>query len=63
MHAKAKFELLRPFLWVATFAFLTGFAGYFALGGASALAADHQHAESALVSGPASDEWNLPKEI
>ena len=63
MHATAKFEFLRPFLWVAAFAFLAGFAGYFALGGATAFAASHPHAQPAMVSGPSSDEWNLPKEI
>jgi len=63
MHATAKFEFLRPFLWVAAFAFLAGFAGYFALGGAAALAADREHAQAAVVSAPASDAWNLPKEI
>jgi hypothetical protein len=45
------------------FAFLLGFAGYFALGGAKALADTHQRSQTAMVSGPASDEWNLPKEI
>lgn len=64
MPATTAFELLRPFLWLATVAFLTGFAGYLALGGAAtALVATHQQSPAALVSGPASDDWNLPKRI
>ncbi len=63
MHAIARFEFVRPFLWVAAFAFIVGFAGYFAVGGATALAAGHPPSHAATISGPASDAWNLPKEI
>jgi hypothetical protein len=57
------FDLFRPFLWLAAIAFVVGFAGSLAFGGASAVAAGHQRAQAAAVSGPASDEWNLPKRI
>jgi hypothetical protein len=64
MQATATFELFRPFLWLAAIAFLVGFVGTVALGGgATAVAEGHQRAHAAAVSGPASEEWNLPKRI
>lgn len=53
---------IRPFAILAALAFVAGFFGYLALGGASPAAADvGVHAE--IASGPASAEWNLPKHI
>ena len=63
MSVTATFEFFRPFLWLAVIAFVVGFVSTLAFGGASAVAAGHQRAEAAVVSGPASDEWNLPKRI
>lgn len=62
MPASSLLEALRPFLWLALCAFITGFLSYVALGGAPATARPQpQHAP--LVSAPASDDWNLPKRI
>jgi hypothetical protein len=55
-------DVLRPFAWLALVAFLVGVVSYLALGQPSqAFAQERAHA--ALVSGPASDDWNLPKHI
>lgn len=62
MYAAGLLEALKPYLWLALAAFLTGFVSYLTLGRAPqpkvAVAA-----EAPLVSGPASDAWNLPKHI
>jgi hypothetical protein len=53
---------LKPFAWLAAVAFLTGFLGYMALGHpgmAMARPGDLQP----IASGPASEDWNLPKHI
>jgi hypothetical protein len=64
MNATATLVLFRPFLWLAAIAFLVGFVSSLVFGGgATAVAAGHQHPHSAAVSGPASDDWNLPKRI
>ena len=51
---------LKPFVWLALFAFLVGFFGYLA-----AMPAGHASArpEPELASGPASAAWNLPRHI
>ncbi|CAN7185817.1 hypothetical protein LJR219_000400 [Phenylobacterium sp. LjRoot219] len=62
MVAASLLETLKPYLWLALAAFLTGFVSYLALGRApqsEAAAAAH----APRVSAPASDEWNLPKRI
>jgi hypothetical protein len=58
------FEIARPLAWLAAFAFLVGFVSYLALG-RPAVAASPQmaQAQALAASGPASDEWNLPKKI
>jgi hypothetical protein len=64
MSTNAVFEFLRPFLWLAAIAFLTGFVSYLAIGGgATAFAEGHHRASPAMVSAPTSDDWNLPKRI
>jgi hypothetical protein len=64
MHATATFALFRPFLLIAAFAFVVGFVGALAFGGGpTALAESHQGSHAAMVSAPASDEWNFPKKI
>ena len=66
MHTTATFDLFRPFLWLAAIAFLVGFVSTLAFGGgatAVAAAQGHQNAHPAVVSGPASEDWNLPKRI
>jgi hypothetical protein len=64
MSTNAVFEFLRPFLWLAAIAFLTGFVSYLAIGGgATAFAQSHHRASPEMVSAPTSDDWNLPKRI
>ena len=54
--------MLRPLAWLAAAGFLAGFGGYLAI--AKPLAADAAvEAQASMTSGPASDEWNLPKHI
>jgi hypothetical protein len=57
------FSLLRPFAWLAFVAFLTGFLGYLALGHPSQAQARPDDTQASITSGPASDDWNLPKHI
>jgi hypothetical protein len=57
MPVSGPYELLKPFLWLALFAFLLGFAGYVAIGGADvarAAAATVLH-PATHTSGPAYD--------
>ena len=62
MWSASLFEFLKPYLWLALAAFVTGFACYVAVGRAPPLQATAL-TEAPLVSAPASDEWNLPKHI
>lgn len=62
MWSASLFEFLKPYLWLALAAFLTGFLCYLAVGRPTAAQATVE-ARAPLVSGPASDEWNLPKHI
>ncbi|HEY8003317.1 MAG TPA: hypothetical protein VIE16_03765 [Phenylobacterium sp.] len=55
-------EIVRPFLWLAAFAFLVGFVSYLALGRPAAAATQDQP-YAVATSGPASNDWNLPKHI
>jgi hypothetical protein len=57
-----KGAMLKPVAWLAAAGFLAGFGGYMAL--AKPLAAHAAvEAQASVTSGPASDEWNLPKHI
>lgn len=57
-------DILRPFLWLALVAVLVGVASYLALGQPSHAAAARPVVQAAeTVSGPSSDDWNLPKHI
>ena len=57
-------DILRPFLWLALVAFLVGVASYLTLGQPSAAtAAARAPVRAEMVSGPSSDDWNLPKHI
>jgi hypothetical protein len=53
---------LRPFAWLAVIAFVSGFLGYLVVGHPTRASAQDQ-VQAAATSGPASDEWNLPKHI
>jgi hypothetical protein len=67
MRTTGAFEILRPFAWLATAAFLVGFVSYLALGPAPQAMAHESSAPAAQVSEdaswPLSDEWNLAKRI
>jgi ABC-type sugar transport system substrate-binding protein len=54
---------VRSLALIAAVAFLAGFAGYLAIGRPSAAAAQPEVKPVAVSSGPASDDWNLPKHI
>jgi hypothetical protein len=56
-------DFLKPLAWLATIAFLVGFVSYLALGQPSSARAGTPAPHAALVSFPASDDWNLPKQI
>jgi hypothetical protein len=64
MDTTATFKIISPVIWLAAVAFMVGFIGYLALGlGATAVAHSHPRPHAAMVSGPASEAWNLPKHI
>ena len=63
MPVAATFELVRPFLLLAAVAFIIGFVGSLMFAGPTASAQAHPHVQPAVISGPASDDWNLPKRI
>jgi hypothetical protein len=54
--------IARPLAWLAPLAFLVGFVSYLAVGRPVAVASPHT-SQALVASGPASDEWNLPKKI
>lgn len=57
-------DLVRPFAWLATIAFLVGFFSYLVVGRPTpAQAQADEAARPAAASGPASKDWNLPKQI
>ncbi len=58
----AALAFARPFAVLAALAFLAGFLGYMALGH-PARAIAQVDLRPAAASGPASDDWNLPKHI
>ena len=55
--------ILKPFLMLASVAFVTGFAGYLAVLSLTAPTSpdDYQHARTPAVSAP--DDWNIGKRI
>lgn len=55
-------EALKPFVWLALFAFLVGFVSYVALGRPQSVPV-HEDGWAASVSAPVSDDWNTPKRI
>ena len=58
------FDLMKPFAWLAAFAFLIGFVSYLALVRPTpAQARADDAARPAAASAPSSKDWNLPKEI
>jgi hypothetical protein len=56
------FAVLRSLSLIAAIAFVAGFLGYLALDRPSAAVA-RADVKPAIASGPASDDWNLPKHI
>jgi hypothetical protein len=62
MSAPGLLDALRPFLWLAFAAFLTGFASYAVLAGSRSAARGPAVYLSAKHA-PASDAWNLPKRV
>jgi len=56
------FAFLRPLALLAAVAFVAGFFGYLALGQPSRAAAEVAM-QPAVTSGPASEDWNLPRHI
>jgi hypothetical protein len=63
MPVSATFELVRPFLLLAAAAFVIGFVSCLIFSGPSVSAQVHANVEPAIASGPASNAWNLPKQI
>jgi hypothetical protein len=63
MPVTATFELVRPFLLLAAVAFMIGFVSCLVFAGPIASAHAQPNVEPAVISGPASDDWNLPKRI
>jgi ABC-type thiamin/hydroxymethylpyrimidine transport system permease subunit len=65
MEHSGAIDVVKPFAWLAGVAFLVGFVCYLVLGQPTQAVAQEEPAAhaSSLVSGPASDEWNLPKHI
>jgi hypothetical protein len=57
------FAFLRPLALIAAVAFLAGFVGYLAVGQPSPAVAQTGLKAAVETSGPASDDWNLPKHI
>jgi hypothetical protein len=63
MPVSATFELVRPFLLLAAVAFVVGFVSCLMFAGPATSAQSHPNVQPAVISGPASDDWNLPKRI
>lgn len=58
-------DALKPFAWLAVFAFLTGFVSYLALGQPAVAHANAPYAAPAAgeASWPASEDWEFAKRI
>jgi hypothetical protein len=52
--------IARPLLWLASMAFVLGFAGYLMFGRPT-VAAVQDRPQPIAVSGPMSADWNVPK--
>jgi hypothetical protein len=63
MPVTTTFELVRPFLWLAAAAFMIGFVSCLVFAGPTASAQSHPNVQPAVISGPSSAQWNLPKRI
>jgi len=63
MPVSAPFELVRPFLLLAALAFLIGFVSCLVFAGPMASAEVQPNVQPAVIAGPVSDDWNLPKRI
>ena len=65
MKGSSAFQIIRPFAWLAAFAFMVGFVSYLALGRPSQAIAQEAPAPnfSDTASWPASEEWNVAKQI
>lgn len=63
MYETATFKIFSPVIWLAAVAFMVGFISYLALGGGVRPLVESRHASAALVSGPASGAWTLPRQI
>ena len=63
MPVSAPFELVRPFLLLAALAFLIGFVSTLVFSGPTAWAQAEPTVQPAVIAGPVSDDWNLPKRI
>ena len=57
------YEMVRPFAWLAVAAFVIGFLGQVLVGSAGSAVAKDRPGIEQEVSGPASDDWNLPHHI
>lgn len=62
MRAGRFVELLKPYLWLALAAFLTGFICYAGVGAPRA-ATQVEPPVGPLIAAPASSAWNLSKHI
>lgn len=56
------FVFLKPVVWLAAIAFVVAFLGYLAVRPPTQIRAQGEP-RPAAASGPASEEWNLPKHI
>ncbi len=57
-------DLFKPYLWLAAIGFAIGFLSYVAVAPAGdAVTVDLPAGWASAASAPASDDWNLPKEI
>lgn len=63
MRAAGLIDILKPYLWLALAAFLTGFLGYAGMGAQRGSRPAAAPSKTPLVSAPASSDWNLPKRI
>jgi hypothetical protein len=63
MPGASALDVLRPFLWLALAAFLTGFFSYLALGGQVPAQAHFVPAPQVSAAASLPDAWNLPKRI
>ena len=63
MPDSAPFELIRPFLLLAALAFMIGFVSCLVFSGPVASAQTQSNVQPAVIAGPVSEDWNVPKRI